>query len=99
MGEFYMVNIKAGEESLSKLLIDKNYALPNVSGSSPKAATVVAASKQRPASLEVPKPKDYTKKVYPNGELKMEIGRTYEVIVTNVETVNEFYVKLAGNFL
>ena len=74
-----MLNIKTGEESISKLLIDKNYALPNVSASSTKATKVVAASKQLiPTSLEVLRPKDYKKKVNPNGEFKMEVGKTYD---------------------
>lgn len=36
------------------------------------------------------------RRVYTNGEIKLKFRETYEIYVINVETINEFYVQLAG---
>lgn len=131
MGDFYMVEIKVLDQNLSQMLINKNYALPNTDGGSPRVASSSAStngttngttssthlsksssnggiSKGISTSSGVSKnliriingsikPSE-TKNSYPNGELKMEVGKTYEVIVTNVETLNDFYIQHAGKF-
>lgn len=113
---FYMVELKCGgDQTLSKLLIGKNYALPNLGGGSPKLAAVVnsngVASKAASSSSSLKgasvsknlvrvmngqvTPSE-SKHSYPQGELQLHVGHTYEVLVTNVETINDFYIQLAG---
>lgn len=112
---FYMVDIKCGGyQTLSQLLIGKNYALPNLGGGSPKLVTVVnsngVASKSASSSSSSVKgasknlvrvmngqvTPSASKHSYPQGELKLDVGDTYEVLVTNVETINDFYIQLSG---
>lgn len=111
MGDFYMVNILVGGQKLSQLLIEKKYALPNVGGGSPKISAIKNPKSYLKSNLTSPAASNLVaisngevrpsgeKKRYPKGELIMDVGKTYEVQVTNVETINEFYVQLAGKLM
>lgn len=115
MGDFYMISIQLGDQTLSQMLIDKNYALPHVGGASPpkiatnakcanlvkpdlkSITTKVGASKAKLIPVKNGKINpSCEKKRYKCIDLALEVGNTYEVYVINVETINEFYIQLAG---
>ena len=114
MGDFYMVDLRLKDKTLSQLLIEKNYALPNLEGGSPKIATVctkpisreITAAAAIKSLSNVPKnlvrvmngevTPSQSKNSYSKGELELDIGGKYEVVITNVETINDFYIQLAG---